>query len=83
MIDRVATAMYGAGATDAWGCTDYEMLARAAIEAMREPTNEMMDAHGKRYYSSGNRTHLHDRAYADWTRMIDAALAANGQCPQD
>lgn len=55
MIDKVAAAI-------ATKQTLNEM-AKAAIEAMREPTNEML------YKCSWN-----DSAYDSWKAMIDAAL---------
>ena len=58
MIERVARAIRdcdpSAGAT-------YEQAARAAIEAMREPTEAMLEA------AFGNDPTL-------WSRMIDASL---------
>lgn len=61
MIDRVARAL----ADNHEAPLQYQ--ARAAIEAMREPTEEMLDA-----------GHIHagtvDDAYVCFTTMIDAAL---------
>jgi hypothetical protein len=41
--------------------------ARAAIEAMREPTEAMVDACGANYH--------HYEIYDNWQAMIDAAIA--------
>lgn len=56
-----------------------EMLARAAIEAMREPTEAMVEAEGD--VLRGELGGLHDSAYWSehwpaniWRTMIDAAL---------
>lgn len=48
----------------------YEAMTRAAIEAMREPTDEMANAgyHGTSYWEDSHPT-------AVWQAMIDAALA--------
>lgn len=61
MIERVARAIAKADATDS-----YEELARAAIEAMRDPTDTMMDAINEHAGSIAP-----EYAYQD---AIDAAL---------
>lgn len=69
MIEKVATAIL-AKTPVGYGMTQSEAndYARAAIEAMREPTEEMLDV-----------GHIHagtvDDAYVCFTTMIDAALA--------
>jgi len=73
MIDRVAMAL-----KQVWEAGDknpeYGELARAAIEAMREPTEAMIQAakntdYGSDDFGAGPSTH--------WHEMIDAALASN------
>lgn len=61
MIERVARAIAKADAT-----SSYEELARAAIEAMREPTDSMVDA-GDQYDGC--------RPVDIYYEMIDAAIA--------
>lgn len=68
MIERVSSAIYsdlcGIGAAT-W--EDSSRIARAAIEAMREPTDEMCN------------TIPHDGSrYSIYTAMIDDALARKG-----
>lgn len=70
MIERVARAIakgeYGENVDDVWHtCIDD---ARAAIEAMREPTEAMLDAG---YGAEPTGAAL----VAPWEAMIDAALA--------
>tara|TARA_R100000479_G_scaffold176487_1_gene131331 strand:- start:24691 stop:24954 length:264 start_codon:yes stop_codon:yes gene_type:complete len=76
MIGRVARAMRGSAKSDeasilceefaGWGeDEDFILLARAAIEAMREPTDVMVAA--------AYRDHIPDGADA-WQAMIDAAM---------
>jgi hypothetical protein len=70
IIDRVAKAIEQASQPP--GQKDYTILmencARAAIEAMREPTEAMLQAQfGK------------DGPRACWEAMIDAALVSNGE----
>ncbi len=54
-----------------------EVLARAAIEALRDPTEEMISSGGDAVYLQGGPpTKDADRgASAAWTAMIDVALA--------
>jgi hypothetical protein len=66
MIERVARAIEGAVNRD-----DYEDMARAAIEAMREPNTEMKKAGASPDYSCG------DDAADIWRLMIDAALSTS------
>ncbi len=72
MIERVAQAIYEEGITRSrMGDHSPEALlatARAAIEAMREPTFAMLDAASDASYNEG-----HQRCV--WHDMIDAALA--------
>ncbi len=67
MIRRMAAAMEARSAVDP---VDIEDIARAALEAMREPTHRMicavLDLH-----DSAPRTF---RVSEDWRAMIDAAL---------
>lgn len=82
MIERVARAMAFADlGTDTWdvkseeddGCgylgkEDFRVMARAAIEAMREPTMAMIDA------GDAEDVHCLAQASVHYTAMIDAAL---------
>jgi hypothetical protein len=94
MIERVARAMAEA---DGWpsleiarrtlggeNSCDFDLCARAAIAAMREPTDAMYMAGGivspsahladKDYKPYGTRTIGDMAAKAAWVKMIDAAL---------
>lgn len=67
MVERVANAIFNAmDATDGLYGTAAEKYARAAIEAMREPTTPMIDASVAidRYACPSE----------EWRAMIDAAL---------
>ncbi len=83
MIDRVARAIYAATGPEGSNAThgnfdillpelqdDIRNWARAAIEAMREPTDEMDDA-GEAMRDQCD----HLSAMNAWHAMIDAALA--------
>jgi hypothetical protein len=66
MVERVALIMRAACAQpDTW-----ENRARAAIEAMREPTEAMIAASNREW--DGRMSH---RSSGAWRAMIDAALA--------
>jgi hypothetical protein len=87
MIDRVAKAICGASGMR-WddmlsGARDqFRRDARAAIEAMREPTEAMVKAAQEETYChswSSRGEHIEDPEVA-WTAMIDAAL---GEQPGD
>ena len=83
MIERVAKAIREVcaeievssnGATDADAMWFAERYARAAIEAMREPTKAMNQAGRQKAYYLG--AYLGDGAMAlVWREMIDAALS--------
>ena len=64
MIERVARALYEADGDDT---INWPKLARAAIAAMREPTEAML------MESSCNAVET-ERLVRDWQAMIDAAL---------
>ncbi len=80
MIERVAKAIEGANITSSdgshsmkfstpWEIADnYRRIARAAIEAMREPTEKMVDTGNEccDYFKHARQT---------WGAMIDAALS--------
>lgn len=79
MVERVAGAIY-----DAAGDCDQEMnlaaaraLARAAIAAMREPTEAMKAAGGFAYMERGG-MNARDGSDDIWRAMIDAALKQAG-----
>jgi hypothetical protein len=76
MVERVALAIYIAEIGSAAGWDDYRVVkarhlwfakARAAIEAMREPTQDMIDACDINIPTEGTITGV-------WCDMIDAAL---------
>lgn len=82
MVERVARAMERYADAGPWS---YEELARAAIEAMREPTDAMLSATedvvtGHDDFACGDGTlylsypDFHDYAVNAWVAMIDAAL---------
>lgn len=80
MVERVAGALHAAHAEVGWPadeCETCDKLARAAIEAMREPTEAMVCA--AECLTSEFRTE-HDRIEVPpgpeeaWQAMIDAAL---------
>jgi hypothetical protein len=69
-----AKPLLGDASSDNWhatgGVIDLEEMARAAIGAMREPTETMMEA--------GHTFTDENAVYGAWTWMIDAALAEEG-----
>lgn len=72
MIERVARAMYdyATGSDVGWPMTNptpWRKAARAAIEAMREPTDAMVT-------QCTDTGHTRDDARAVWQRMVDEAL---------
>jgi DNA polymerase/3'-5' exonuclease PolX len=69
MVERVARAMYGE--IDFRG--EAYKKARAAIEAMREPTEQMSTA--------GELTPFDCHSDVTWRAMIDAALGVS-ECPE-
>lgn len=76
MIERVACALFTAGHPDAeWSACrarfKWLTLARTAIQAMRDPTQAMLDATGE--------LGVPDRVYREyWQSMINAALDEKG-----
>ena len=77
MIERVAKAIFdqlcpGIRMTD-HDKAEYENTARAAIEAMREPTDEQRNNYYKMKIQFGQADHS-TFIDAEWERMIDAAL---------
>jgi hypothetical protein len=66
MVERVARAIYAAECWDTATPGFYQHAARAAIAAMREPTDEMVDAAWEPSVPPGN--------VAIWQAMIDAAM---------
>lgn len=74
LVERVARALAGArGEPENW--SRYRKEARAAIAAMRTPTQEMLEAAGEGLIDYSDINH-------DWRVMVDAALAEqeNGNC---
>jgi hypothetical protein len=74
MIKRVADAI----ADLPNGIMDVEQVARTAIEAMREPTEAMLDAVSHYVDGGGEQYPIRvgsDDSQAIWRAMIDAALA--------
>lgn len=81
MIERVAQALGDAGVYDSVrGSERYEELlseaARAAIEAMREPTWQMLDR-ASHLADDDTAVQASARTKEAWGLMIDAALAEN------
>lgn len=83
MVQRVANAMFRSSgkpfteyAMNSELRKGYEVFARAAIEAMREPTEAMLEAgcraHPEGDYNGG--TMLIGIIEAEWSAMVDAAL---------
>lgn len=86
MIERVAKAIYEAD--DVWcaafpwpsmGSMDqspdnYRRIARAAVEAMREPTEEMLAAGSRSRTASDRFDNGDDTLAPEFTAMIDEAL---------
>ncbi len=70
MIERVAQAIGAAHERDAPILVALEELARAAIAAMREPTEAMVDAGWPR----AARIWRQEMLQATWREMIDASL---------
>jgi len=81
MVERVARALH-AMPSEAWSEVPWSVLqamhkerlmrhARAAIEAMREPTPEMVD---EAYEYA-----LNENAAGVWRKMIDAALSSKNE----
>ena len=71
MVDRVALALAKASGINDWAKSahEFEEDARAAIEALRDPTDEMLQA---QFGKAGPRE--------CWQAMIDAALSdSNGE----
>ena len=66
MIERVAQALRNAESYDA----SFADLARAAIEAMREPTSNQLDAG----YAAISERQCDDDLAFGWRAMIDEAL---------
>jgi hypothetical protein len=82
MIERVAKAIWDDACPGmTWGEIDrltYRGWAQAAIEAMREPTGEMIDAGAGSVVIVGfGRFSLEGQPSKAWRAMIDAALPAS------
>jgi hypothetical protein len=83
MIERVARAIYAVSEADIdWTEETYQAKnivreeARAAIEAMREPTNAMVKAHkGARYRANGQMASRTEAIREGHRAAIDAALS--------
>jgi len=73
MVERVARAI--AESNEVWG--DDLVKARAAIAAMREPTEAMVNAGSHLYVAGTARGELDYEAETVWKAMIDAADAGN------
>lgn len=82
MVDRVARAMFDQDHDEGWDRGEaatkqiYLNNARAAIEAMREPTEEMVDAaHTAQRWSEGFGPDIGKvQDQLKWQAMIDVAL---------
>lgn len=74
MIERVAKAMMEASTTV--GHSSWSDIARAAIEAMREPTEAMIEhADANAFGGVAPGEPLYHGAKNTWQHMIDAALS--------
>lgn len=74
MIERVAKAMAKADADNtAWKL--YVREARTAIEAMREPTDEMCQAYLDKDFAEADTWGSYAGPIQRWRAMIDAALS--------
>lgn len=67
------------GSSGIYGKSHYRCLARAAVEAMRDPTEKMIGAYGARSRSSLTNyirptSHAEDAALNAWWAFLDAAL---------
>jgi hypothetical protein len=71
MIERVAAVFRGA--CESGTQFSYKDVARAAIEAMREPTEAMIEAR-KRRQATGTSLSYEQIIAEEFTAMIDAAL---------
>lgn len=69
LVERIARAVANAAGSDAW--ETYQREARAALEAMRDPTVEMVVYFLHRDPENGVPSEILQR----WRAMIDAALA--------
>lgn len=84
MVTRVAEAiarkLQDEGVLDVYG-VDLNGIARAAIEAMREPTKAMLDAVSEEEERQGYVAAAYESMDAEsaWPVMIDAALKDNAQ----
>ena len=76
MIERVARAIRDETATNRSISPDTRDLARAAIEAMRTPTDGMIEAgeSGYQEFHKPTGTYLDPQPASVWSMMIDAAL---------
>jgi hypothetical protein len=73
MLDRVAQAILNSGCGDDYSAAE---AARAAIEAMREPTEEMREAAMTRWGGSATASPVTCEARCQtYSAMIDAALS--------
>lgn len=71
MIDKIIRAMQDTGLIDGMSMEDADTLATAALEAMREPTNDMVREGAKGYFGFAS---VGNRVCNGWRKMIDAAL---------
>lgn len=86
MVERVAEAMKTRSKQPLGQLSNFErtectslgdawlVLARAAILALREPTDQMIDAPGDVRVGSGEYTMTHGEAKVAWRAMVDAIL---------
>jgi hypothetical protein len=70
MVERVAKAIEALGSVDVANYRDRHAIARAAIEAMRDMTDEMAMAFRVDEIAKGNAS-----VGNEWANAIDAALA--------
>ena len=76
MIERVAQAIFAKDPESLFTIHHARVYARAAVEAMRDCTPEMLDAGSAAHPTGGyvRETLLTDIIEAEWVAMCDAAL---------
>lgn len=79
MVEQAAAAIMASPAWSSfWSRDDARVFARAAIEAMREPTPEMLTAVGPMDGYCGDEDATDVDHVLWWHDMIDAALSEDG-----
>lgn len=71
MIEKIMRSMRDTGLMDGMSDEDCDTLATASLEAMREPTNDMVREGAKGYFGFAS---VGNRVCNGWRKMVDAAL---------